>query len=164
MAWAFISGNTESRPPGPAPGSLRARAMRLLARREHSRAELKRKLEPKVGEGDDLEILLDDLAQHGWLSDARFAEQSIRSGAARYGPVKLAHVLRAKGVGEETIAAAFGAAGGEAASSLEAVWRRRFAVPPASERDRAHQVRFLQGRGFPLEQVLRFLRQREKDK
>ena len=156
MAWAFMSGKTEP--------SLRARAMRFLARREHSRAELKRKLEPKAAEGDDLEILLDDLALRGWLSDARYAEQSIRSKARRYGPVKLAHALRAKGIAEETIAAAFTAAGAEAASSLEAVWRRRFAAPPASERDRAHQVRFLQGRGFPLEEVLRFLRRQEKGK
>ena len=71
MAWAFIAAKQEP--------SLRARAMRFLARREHSRAELRRKLSPKVAQGDDLEVLLDDLARSGWLSDARFAEQSIRA-------------------------------------------------------------------------------------
>jgi regulatory protein len=154
MAWAFMSGKTEP--------SLRARAMRFLARREHSRAELKRKLEPRVGEGDDLEILLDDLTQRGWLSDPRFAEQSIRSQARRYGPLKLVHRLRARGVGEEVIAAGFKAAGTDGASSIPGVWASRFKAPPADDRERGRQVRFLQARGFPLEQVLRFLRRQEK--
>lgn len=156
MAWAFMAAKQEP--------SLRARAMRFLARREHSRAELKRKLEPSVGEGDNLEILLDDLAQRGWLSDARFAELSIRAKAARYGPLKLAHQLRAKGVGDEVIAAGFRAAGEEGTSSIGVVWASRFRAPPADDRERGRQVRFLQARGFPLEDVLRFLRQREKGK
>ena len=166
MAWAFMS--AASKPAevvasreGP---SLKARAMRLLARREHSRAELRRKLAVHVVEGDDLEAVLEDLAARGWLSDARYAEQSIRAKSRRYGPVKLAHVLRAKGVDEETIAAGFRAAGADGASSLEAVWRSRFKAPPGNERERARQVRFLQGRGFALEEVLRFLRQTEDDR
>ena len=145
-----MSGNTEP--------SLRARAMRFLARREHSRAELRRKLEPRVGEGDNLEILLDDLAQRGWLSDSRFAEISIRAGARRYGPLKLVHQLRTKGVGEEEIAAALKAAGGDGAASLEKVWASRFDAPPADAREKARHTRFLQGRGFPLEDILRFLK------
>ena len=155
MAWAFMA-KTEP--------SLRARAMRFLARREHSRAELRRKLEPSVPEGEDVETLLDDLASRGWLSDARFAEISIRSKARRYGPVKLAHELRAKGVDEESIAAGFRAAGPDGASHVEAVWATRFKAAPADERERGRQVRFLQARGFRLEEVLRFLRQMEREK
>ena len=132
--------------------------MRLLARREHSREELRRKLAPKLEEGDDLEAVLDELAAKGWLSDARYAEHAIRSKARRYGPVKLAHVLRAKGLDDETIAAGFRAAGHEGDSSLEAVWKSRFRAAPADDRERARQVRFLQGRGFRLEEVLRYMR------
>jgi regulatory protein len=135
--------------------------MRFLARREHSRAELRRKLAASAAEGDDLEVLLDDLARRGWLSDERYAEQSIRAHARRFGPLKLAQQLRARGVDEEAIAAGFRAAGADGASSLEAVWRRRFDGPPASERQKAHQVRFLQGRGFALDDIFRFLRQLE---
>ena len=123
MAWAFIVAKQEP--------SLRVRAMRFLARREHSRAELRRKLAPKAAEGEDLEILLDDLAKRGWLSDARYAEQSIRSHARRYGPLKLAQQLRARGVDEDSIAAGFRAAGADGASSLEAVWATRFKAPAA---------------------------------
>jgi regulatory protein len=150
MAWANLMVRTEP--------SLRARAMRLLARREHSRAELKRKLMAHAGEGDDLDALLDDLVKRGWLSDARFAEQSIRAKARRFGPLKLTQQLRSRGVDEEAIAAGFRSAAADGASNLESVWRSRFRALPADERERARQARFLQGRGFLLEEILRFLR------
>lgn len=144
--------------------SLRARALRYLARREHSREELRRKLMAHAAEGEDVEPLLDDLVQRGWLSDARFAEQSIRSRSRRFGPLKLAQQLRAKGIDEETIARGFRRAAEEGASSVEGVWRTRFHAAPADERERARQARFLQGRGFPLEDVMRFLRSTEKSR
>src|SRR3954470_9261194 len=100
MAWAFMGAKT-SQPLAPVPSqgpSLKSRAMRFLARREHSREELRRKLAPKVNEGEDLAAVLDDLAKRGWLSDQRYAELSIRAKARRYGPLKVAHVLRTRGV------------------------------------------------------------------
>ena len=138
--------------------SLRSRAMRYLARREHSRDELKRKLASHVEEGDDLDAVLDELAAKGWLSDARFAEQAIRSKSRRFGPVKLAHMLRAKGLDDDAVAAGFRAAGHEGDSNLEAVWKTRFRAAPADDRERARQVRFLQGRGFPLDAILRYMK------
>jgi regulatory protein len=149
MAWAFVA-KTEP--------SLRARAMRFLARREHSRAELQRKLAPVAVEGEDVEALLDELAHKGWLSDARYAELAVRSKARRFGALKVAYQLRAKGVGDETIAIAFASAGVDGTANLETVWRSRFSAAPADDRERGRQVRFLQGRGFPLEDILRFLK------
>ena len=132
--------------------------MRFLARREHSREELRRKLLSRVPEGEDLEGVLDELARHGWLSDARFAEQAARAKARRFGPLKLAHYLKSRGVAEEAIAAGLRAAGNEGCASLEAVWRSRFKAAPADEREKARQVRFLQGRGFALEEIFRFIK------
>jgi regulatory protein len=132
--------------------------MRYLARREHSREELKRKLASHVEEGDDVDAILEELAAKGWLSDARFAEQAIRSKSRRFGPVKLAHMLRAKGLDDDAVAAGFRAAGHEGDSNLEAVWKTRFRAAPADDRERARQVRFLQGRGFPLDAILRYLK------
>ena len=149
MAWAFVA-KTEP--------SLRARAMRFLARGEHSRSELRRKLASFAREGDDVEALLDDLASKGWLSDARFAELAVRSKARRFGPLKVTYQLRAKGVGEETIALAFESAGAEGGANLERVWRSRFSASPADQRERGRQVRFLQGRGFALDEILRFMK------
>jgi regulatory protein len=144
--------------------SLKARALRLLARREHSREELKRKLAVHAQEGDDVGALLDELVKRGWLSDVRFAEQSIRAKARRFGPLKLAQQLRAKGIDEETIARGFRAAAADGASSLESVWKSRFGAPAPDQRELARQARFLQGRGFPLEDVMRFLRSVEKSR
>lgn len=151
MAWAFVTAKTEP--------SLEARAMRLLARREHSRLELARKLSRLAAEGDDVDRVLDALARKGWLSDERFAEHSVRARARRFGPLKVAHELRCKGIGEQTIEAAFRAAGIDGRADMQRVWSTRFSEKPASDRERARQVRFLQGRGFPLDDVLRFLRE-----
>ena len=152
MAWALFMAKTEA-------PSLRARAMRLLARREHSRLELARKLSRIAEEGDDIEVVLDELTQKGWLSDARYAEHSVRAKARRFGPLKVAHELRCKGIGEDTIEAAFRAAGVDGAADMERVWATRFSEKPTNERERARQVRFLQGRGFAFEPVIKFLRE-----
>ena len=138
--------------------SLRSRALRFLARREHSRAELARKLAGYAGEGDDVTSLLDELTRRGWLSDARFAEQAIRVKSRRFGPIKLAHDLRAKGVADEEIDRALRAAGEESRADIGRVWASRFSAPAADERERARQVRFLQGRGFTLGAILHFMR------
>ena len=136
--------------------SLRSRALSLLARREHSRAELTRKLTPHAQEGEDVGAILDELAAKGWLSDTRFAEQLVRSRARRFGPLKLAHELRSRGVDGEAIAAGLRAAGVDGVSRIEAVWKSRFRAPPADEREKARQARFLGGRGFASEDIFRF--------
>jgi len=156
MAWAFMAAKPE--PP------LKSRAMRFLARREHTRAELKRKLAARAQEGDDVDGLLDELTQKGWLSDARFAEQAARAKARRFGPIKLAHYLRSRGVGDEAIAAGLQSAGADGRSSVAAVWRTRFAAPPTDERERMRQVRFLQGRGFAVDEIFRFLKSLQEDR
>ena len=138
--------------------TLIAQAMRFLARREHSRAELRRKLASRVAEGEDLEAVLDDLARRGWLSDVRFAELTARAKARRFGPLKVAHYLKSRGVADEAIAAGIVAAGEDAGASIEAIWASRFKAPPADEKEKARQVRFLQGRGFALEEIFRFIK------
>ena len=137
--------------------SLRSRALSFLARREHSRLELSRKLSLHAAEGDNLPAILDELAAKGWLSDVRFAEQSIRAKARRFGPRKLVHDLRAKGVDEDSIAAGLRAAGIDGVSSIESIWKSRFRAPPANDREKGRQARFLVGRGFSTEDVFRFL-------
>jgi regulatory protein len=157
MAWAFLAVKTQP--------SLRSRALRLLSRREHSREELRRKLVTAAvaGEGEghcqEIEALLDDLTARGWLSDARFAEHSIRARARRFGPLRLVQQLRARGVDDEMIAAGFRSAAIDGISNIEVVWKSRFNAPPADDRERGRQVRFLQARGFPLPEVIRFIKQ-----
>jgi regulatory protein len=153
MAWAFMAAKHEP--------SLRVRALRLLARREHSREELRRKHAAPAEEGEDVTVLLDDLAAKGWLSDARFAEHAARAKARRFGPLKVAHFLKSRGIADEIISAGVRAAGIDGTASIEAIWRTRFRELPANEREKGRQVRFLQGRGFPLDEIFRFLKQME---
>jgi len=143
----------------PSPESaLRARALRLLARREHSRAELRRKLAPHAVEGVDLDALLDDFTKRGWLSEERFVEQAVRAKSRRFGPLKIAHHLREKGIGEAEIAQALALAREGERESLESAWRSRFGRTPADAAEKARQVRFLQGRGYSLQSIMDLLR------
>ena len=60
------------------PPSLKGRALRYLAQREHSRAELVAKLSPHLQESDDLNAVLDELEAKGFISEQRVVE-SVRS-------------------------------------------------------------------------------------
>ncbi|MCZ2421363.1 MAG: recombination regulator RecX [Burkholderiales bacterium] len=137
---------------------LKGKALRMLARREHSRAELVRKL---AAEGTPQEIhdMLAQLEGSGLLSDTRFAEAYVASRAARVGNARLRHDLRTRGIDEETIDAALpGGADSEAGRARE-VWRRKFAAPPADRADWARQARFLQGRGFAPDIIRKVLKE-----
>jgi len=65
--------------------SLRERALGILARREHTRAELARRLGPHVEDADQLEALLDELERRKLLSDARYAEARVHTLSRKYG-------------------------------------------------------------------------------
>jgi regulatory protein len=128
---------------------LRARALRLLARREHSRAELKRKLGPHAESAEALDALLDSLQAKKQLSDERFAGERAHVLSRRYGASRIRQDLRARGVDDATAGRVAAAA---AASDLErarAIYERRYRTPAATPEERAKRMRFLQGRGFP---------------
>jgi regulatory protein len=142
--------------------NLRQRAIGLLARREHTRAELLRKLAPH-GTPEEIEIVLTELAATGLQSDARFAESYIRSQAARLGASRLRQALRTKGVATELIETQFDSAElPEEVERARAVWNRKFATTPADAREWAKQARFLQGRGFAAETIRRLLKEIEE--
>ena len=139
--------------------SLRERALRMLARREHARAELARKLAPYAESGDEVEALLDDLTARRLLSDARYVEARINARRARFGDARLAFELRTQGVGEELVDAAL-ATGDDELSRARLIWQRKFAGKPCAgdARERARQSRFLLSRGFSAETVRQVMR------
>jgi regulatory protein len=141
---------------------LRERALRLLARREHSRSELARKLKGFAESTEAVTALLDDLERGGLLSDARYAEQRAGSRAGRLGNARLAHELRTKGVDEAIIDAALDSAGVET-DRARAVWQKKFGALPASREEWARQARFLQSRGFSTDTIRRILDDRDHD-
>ena len=154
-----MAGDSKARNP-----SLRERALKLLARREHSRAELARKLAIHAEDPAEIERVLDDFERRGWLSERRVVEQLVHARRSRYGARRIERDLREKGVSEEAVAAALaGLKAGELEAARE-VWRRKFGGrQPRGPADRARQVRFLQGRGFELDTVLRVIKGGEED-
>jgi regulatory protein len=144
--------------------SLRDRALRLLARREHTRAELARKLAVHSGDPDEIERVLGDLERRGWLSERRVVEQLVHSRRSRFGARRIERDLRQKGVSEDAVSAALTELKGGELEAAREVWRRKFGGrQPRRPADRARQVRFLQGRGFDLEVILKVLRGAEDD-
>ena len=142
--------------------SLRGRALRALARRELSRAELHAKLLPHVAEADDVGALLDDLERRGWLSDARALDQTVRVRSTRFGTQRIAHELRQKGISDELISAVIPQLKEGELEAARAVWQRRFATPPQDQKEKAKQVRFLQSRGFSMDVIFKVMRIQEE--
>lgn len=136
--------------------SLRGRALRLLASREHSRLELKRKLASHAESSEALEALLDELEKARLLANDRYAEQRVTVRGGRYGNARLAGELRSQGVDDATIANALAQAGDETERAL-AVWRKKFGSLPQDAQERAKQARFLAGRGFGSPTIRRVL-------
>ena len=134
--------------------TLRERALGHLARREHSRAELARKLSAH-GEADEIAALLDTLERENLLSNARFAESLANSRADRHGSLRLKADLRDKGVTDADAAEVVRQARQHDFEAARAVWQRKFGRPPEDLAERARQMRFLAGRGFPLDVVRR---------
>ena len=138
--------------------SLRARAMQYLARREHSRAELRAKLLPHVQEGEDVESLLDDLMNRNWLSDERTAEQVVQHGRSRFGPQRITQELRQKGIAEELISATLPDLKESELANAREVWQKKFGTLPQDAKEKAKQMRFLQSRGFGFDVIFQVLR------
>ncbi|MBI3903001.1 MAG: recombination regulator RecX [Nitrosomonadales bacterium] len=138
--------------------SLKARAMQYLARREHSRAELRAKLLPYVQDGDDIDAVLDELVQRNWLSDERTTEMLVSAKRARFGTQRIAHELRQKGIAENLISDAMPQLKETELEAARAVWQKKFGVPPQDQKEKAKQVRFLQSRGFPMDAISKVMK------
>lgn len=134
--------------------TLRERALRLLAGREHSQAELRRKLAPHAQSPEELAALITDLVERKQLSDARFAEARSHVLARKYGASRIALDLRARGVSDEESQKAVEAARAgdlERAREIYARKYRRALEGGLSREERARRTRFLQARGFSFD-------------
>jgi len=138
--------------------SLKGRALRLLSQREHSRAELERKLKKYEEEPGTLAQALDELAAKDFISEARVVQSVLHQRAARLGAARVRQELLHKGIAPEAVAEAVaGLQGNEFERALE-VWKRRFGELPQEATERARQVRFLMARGFAGAVVAKVLR------
>ncbi|NLC35570.1 MAG: recombination regulator RecX [Alcaligenaceae bacterium] len=137
--------------------SLKARAIGLLSRREHSRTELRRKLAPHCEEPAELEALLDDLERNDWLSQERFAESLVHRRASRHGMRRIMQELRQHELPEDALDEIAGKLRSTELERARAVWEKRFGAPPGDAREYAKQVRYMAARGFTADSVRRIL-------
>ena len=145
--------------------AIRRTAMDLLARREHGRVELTRKLLQRGACPEMIDVALDRLTEDNLLSESRYLESYIsyraRSG---YGPLRIREELSQRGLARSDIEQALRECGFNWQEQLEDTWRRKFSGQlPEDARERARQGRFLSYRGYPLDMVGRLLSGREFD-
>ena len=151
-----MSSRPSSKPElGTDPAACTRQALDLLARREHSRHELERKLEARGFDAADIATTLDALERSGKLATARFAESFVRARAGRgQGPVRIRLELAERGVDAAEAAVAVGSADVDWVELAAATRAKRFgSARPADYKERARQARFLQYRGFDSEQI-----------
>ena len=149
--------------------SVKGRALRWLAQREHSRAELERKLtrvvedKPEASAAAQIAAALDDLVAKGLISEARVAESVLASQGQRFGSRRLKQTLQAKGIEASLVASTLQQARATELERAREVWRRRFGEPATDAAGRAKQMRFLAGRGFDGEVIRRVVRGPDAD-
>ena len=132
------------------PAQLKARALRFLAAREHSRAELSRKLAPHAESAEALLFLLDELEKRKQLSDERYAEVRAHWMSRKYGAARIRQDLKAKGVAEEVVARV--SSEGEL-ERAKAILARKYRDAAATREEKARRMRFLQSRGFSFDTI-----------
>ena len=140
------------------PVSLTAQAGRLLARREYARDDLEQRLIAKGAARDEVAAVLDELSSQGLLSNERFAHALVAQKSGSYSRRSIRGELKRKGIRGEAIEGALGEATIDDDAAMLALWQRRFGTPPANDREKARQIRFLQSRGFALSAIFKMLK------
>ena len=133
--------------------SLKGRALRLLSQREHSRAELVRKLSPHEEVPGELAKVLDDLHAKGFIDETRVLESVVNHRAPKLGNGRIKQELQAKGLEPAAVAQAMLDLKDSEFARAQAVWQRKFGSPAVDANARAKHYRFLLPRGFSSEVV-----------
>jgi regulatory protein len=144
----------------PLPGaqlSLKGRALRLLANREHSRAELERKLAEHEQEPGQLQRVLDELQAKGFIDERRVVASVLHRRAPRLGAMRIRQELQAKGLQPALVAEAVSQLKSTEVQRAREVWERRFGELAQDSKERARQARFLAARGFGGDVIRRVL-------
>jgi regulatory protein len=128
--------------------SLTGRALRLLSTREHSRAELERKLTRFEEEAGQLAKVLDALAAKDFINEERVVESVLHRRSAKLGASRIKQELQSKGLAPQAVAQAMDALRGSELERAREVWRKKFGQAPVDAAQRGKQMRFLAARGF----------------
>ena len=150
--------------------SLKGRALRLLAGREHSRAELERKLALHAESPEQLTQVLDELQAKDFISQARVVASVINRKQARLGVSRIKQELQGKGIDADRVANAMSELKATELERAREVWRKKFdskidapSIANISPADRARQMRFLAARGFGADVIRRVVAGRDDE-
>lgn len=135
--------------------SLKGRALRLLSGREHSRAELERKLASFEEVPGTLAQALDELQAKGFISEQRVIESVLHRRSAKLGTARIKQELQAKGLDPAAVSEAMAGLQATERARAHAVWRQKFGQAPVDAQAAARQMRFLAARGFAAEVIRR---------
>ena len=140
--------------------SLKGRALKLLAQREHSRSELESKLARHVEEGDDLTAILDELESKDFINSERVAASVVHRRASRMGTQRVVQELRSKGLDDALIKSTAAELQSTELERALQVWKSRFGhrEPATTPQEKAKQMRFLAARGFSGDVVRKVLK------
>ena len=130
------------------PLSLKGRALRLLGAREHSRAELERKLATYEDEPGSLAKALDELQAKGFINEQRVLESVLHRRSAKLGATRIRQELQGKGLAPEAVLEAVEQLRATEVERAREVWRKKFGTTPSDAQGAAKQMRFLAARGF----------------
>jgi regulatory protein len=139
--------------------SLKGRALRLLSQREHSRAELVRKLSSHEEVPGELAQALDDLQAKGFIDETRVLESVLNHRASKLGNGRIKQELQAKGLAPSAVAQAMLDLKESELARAQGVWQKKFGMPAADAKERAKHYRFLLTRGFSAEVVRKVVKQ-----
>ena len=141
-------------------GEILNKALDLIAGREHTAHELRRKLISRGYDTDAVDQQLQRMRQERLLCDARFTEAYVhRRVGAGVGPLKIRHELEQKGIETDLVQRFLDPLGDRWDEMMAQQRVRRFGVTlPQDYRARMKQARFLQNRGFSPEAVMRLFR------
>lgn len=137
------------------PPSLKGRALRYLAAREHSRAELERKLQPFEEAPGELARALDELQAKGFINEQRVVDSVVHRRASRLGASRIRHELQGKGLDAQVVQQAVAQLQATEPERAREVWRKKFGTPATDAASRAKQMRFLAARGFGADAIRR---------
>ncbi|HWY26269.1 MAG TPA: regulatory protein RecX, partial [Nevskia sp.] len=136
------------------PAAVRARALRLLARREHGARELEYKLAQRGIAREQAAEVVGELAQVGWQSDERYVRSLVRTRVAQgFGPLRIESELEGAGVADSLIRASLAAAEADWKALAVEIHARKFRHAPKNGPEWQKQYRHLAGRGFDTEQI-----------
>ena len=128
--------------------SVKGRALRLLSGREHSRAELEKRLKPYEETSGELAQALDELQAKGFISEQRVIESVINRRQAKLGAARIRQELQSKGLDKEAVIDAIASLQSTELARAREIWNRKFGEVAQDAKERGKQMRFFASRGF----------------